>query len=258
MDDRSCADGVCQIKHRPEDLALQNLVRIQEQVKQLCITHHRQPDSCRVLPVSKTISANLLQLFCQHNQLVFAENKVQELKQKYQALKSFDPKWHLIGHLQTNKVRECVEVAEMIHSVDRLRLGQALETHLQRVGKSMDVLIQINTSGEDSKFGVPPDDAIKLIRDLRKFETLKIKGLMTLAVLSSDSPAVRRCFRKLRLLAEQYRNEGLDHVEMAELSMGMSSDYKIAIQEGSTIVRIGQDIFGPRELPNSHYWNEGK
>ncbi len=258
MDDGNCADGVCQIKNRPESFALQNLLRIQEQVMQMCIANNREPDSCRIVPVSKTISANFLQSFCQNNQLVFAENKVQELKSKYLALKSFGPKWHFVGYLQTNKVRECADVAEMIHSVDRFKLGQALETHLQRAGKSMDILVQVNTSGEASKFGVSPDNAIRLVRDLRQFETLKIKGLMTLAVFSSESAAVRNCFRQLKVLAGQIRNEGLNRVEMAELSMGMSSDYKIAIEEGSTIVRIGQEIFGPRTLPNSYYWDEEK
>lgn len=258
MDDKNCVDDACQLKIRPEDFALQNLLHLQKEIMQMCVANNREPDSCRLLPVSKTISANLLRSLCQHNHLTFAENKVQELKSKSEALKSLGPKWHFVGHLQTNKVRECVELVEMIHSVDRFKLGQALETHLQRAGKSMDILIQVNTSSETSKFGISPDNVTQLIRDLRQFETLKIKGLMTLAVFSGDLPSVRNCFRRLKALADQIRNEGLDRVDMAELSMGMSSDYKIAIEEGSTIVRIGQNIFGPRSLPNSYYWNERK
>lgn len=239
-----------------EILALEKLISVQKEVRRICIETGQSPDSCRVLPVSKTISAEVLRSLCQSGQISFGENKVQELSLKREALRSFHPEWHFIGHLQTNKVQDCIPEVRMIHSVDRLKLGRILDQHLQKAGRSMEILVQVNTSGEASKFGVSPDQAIHLVRELSQFETLKIKGLMTLAVLSKKTLEVRKCFRLLKTVSTQIQHEAIEGVEMVELSMGMSSDYKTAVEEGSTIVRVGQEIFGPREKPDSYYWNE--
>lgn len=240
----------------------QNLIRVQSEVRDLCVASKRPPHACRVLPVTKTIPADRLRQLQKQSPvptaaIEFGENKIQELKSKYQELSDLNPTWHFIGHLQSNKARDCVAMAAMLHSVDRLKLGRVLDQELQAAGKSLPILIQVNTSGEASKFGVAPDKAFQLVKDLSQFETLKIKGLMTLAILSNQSPKVRGCFQLLRQLAKEIEDAAIDKVEMTELSMGMTSDYKIAIEEGATIVRIGQGIFGPRALPDSYYWDEG-
>jgi len=256
MNNSWCSDDSCEINITPEEVALRNLRLFQTKIKQICIDHGRKPDACRVLPVSKTIPQEVLRYFCKNGEKVFGENKVQELESKYTGLSDQDPEWHFIGHLQSNKVKNCIKLATMVHSVDRLKLAVEMDRCLQRAGKSMPILIQVNTSGEASKFGVSPEQLIGLAREIRKFDTLKIKGLMTLAVLSRSTPLVRRCFQELKALAERIQNEAIMDVDMSELSMGMTSDFEVAVQEGATIVRIGQGIFGPRGLPDSHYWKE--
>lgn len=257
MTDDSCSSGVCEIKTKPEMFYIRNFKRLRAEVSQLCKDNGREANSCRIIPVSKTISPNTLRYFCEHGENVFGENKIQEMKRKHILLSDLNPEWHYIGHLQSNKVRECLEIASIIHSVDRLKLAVALDRHLQKSGKSISILIQVNTSNESSKFGVLPDESIALVREISKLKTLKIKGLMTLATLSKCSPLVRNCFKQLKTLADQIKTEAIDGVEMSELSMGMTSDYKIAIEEGATMIRVGQGIFGPRSIPDSFYWNEG-
>lgn len=250
-------DSANEISSHPNAIYLKNLHRIQSEIKELCLLNGRKENACKLLPVTKTISTNIIEYLCKNKEFLFGENKIQELKMKYETLKPEGALWQFIGHLQTNKVKDCIRFSEMIHSVDRIQLGQALDKELQRQGRSMEILVQVNTSGETSKFGVQPEEALELVNKLRMFETLKIKGLMTLAIFSEDVGKVRSCFRKLKEISEQILCEAPNHVEMKELSMGMSSDYKIAIEEGSTIVRVGQSIFGPRSTPNSYYWHEG-
>lgn len=254
MKNTRCTDGSCEINLTPEEQALRNLKLLQIEIKSLCTDFGRMSDSCKVLPVSKTIPHEILNYFCEGGQRIFGENKVQELEKKYIALNGRDLDWHFIGHLQSNKIKDCIKFAKMIHSVDRLKLAIEMDRHLQSVGRSMTILVQVNTSGEASKYGVDPANTLKLVKEISKFDTLKIKGLMTLAMLSTDSPRVRECFRLLRQISDQIRSESVANVEMVELSMGMSSDYKIAVEEGSTIVRLGQAIFGPRKVPDSFYW----
>jgi len=249
-----CTDDSCKINITPEEVALRNLKLFQTEIKQICTDHGRPPDSCRVLPVTKTIPQEVLRYFCKNGEKVFGENKVQELESKYTGLKAQDPEWHFIGHLQSNKVKDCIKLATMVHSVDRLKLAVEMDRCLQRVGKSMPILIQVNTSGEASKYGVDPANTLGLIKEISRIDTIKIRGLMTIAMLGTDSPRVRECFKLLKQISDHIRLESVANVEMVELSMGMSGYYKIAVEEGSTIVRIGQAIFGPRRLPDSFFW----
>lgn len=254
MKNNRCTDGLCETNVTPEEQALRDLKLLQFEIKSICTDFGRKSDSCRVLPVSKTIPQEILSYFCEKGEKIFGENKVQELESKYTGLSDQDPEWHFIGHLQSNKVKDCIKLAKMVHSVDRLKLAFEMDRYLQSAGKSMPILIQVNTSGEASKYGVDPANTLRLIKEISRFDTLKIKGLMTIAMLGTDSPRVRECFMLLRQISDQIRSESVANVEMVELSMGMSGDYKIAVEEGSTIVRIGQAIFGPRRLPDSFFW----
>lgn len=241
-----------------ENIALNNLEALQKNIKDLCLQNNRDKNACRLLPVTKTVPSSTLRHLILNGHSTFGENKVQEIKLKNSQLSDLNPKWHMIGNLQTNKVKDCIDHIELLHSVDRISLAEKLESELQKRGRSLDILVQVNTSGEASKFGTSPESTIQLIKDLKPFETLNVKGLMTLAIFSGDEIKVRQCFKILKNLSDTIKNEGLSHVEMRELSMGMSSDYKIAIEEGSTIVRVGTTIFGKRPTPDSIYWPEEK
>ncbi len=178
----------------------------------------------------------------------FGENKVQEILRKHEELGDKKVEWHFIGNLQTNKVRKLLDVpTKYIHSVDRLELAVELDRQLQKRGESREVLLEVNTSGEPSKSGAQPESAVELMRTVAQFDTLKVKGLMTIGALSERDDEVRRCFIRLRELFVQARDEAIDKVEMLELSMGMSGDFEIAIQEGATMVRVGTAIFGERK-----------
>lgn len=164
--------------------------------------------------------------------------------------------WHFIGHLQTNKVKDVVKYVTLIHSVDRLKLGQALNQQLLKENKTMDILVQVNTAYEESKFGVPPESALELVEQLAALERLKIKGLMTIGKWKGTPEETRQCFRLLKSIRAQIREKDIPHVGMDELSMGMSGDFQAAIEEGATMIRVGTQVFGERYLPDSYYWDE--
>ena len=171
------------------------------------------------------------------------ENRIQEAKEKLPHLPKTITK-HFIGRLQTNKVRDAVRLFGMIQSVDSLKLARKIDEECGKTGKTMPVLIQINTSDEPQKSGVSLGDAIPLIEDVSKLKNIQIQGLMTLAIHSSDEDKARACFQKLKQLFDQMKNEKFPNVKMTHLSMGMSEDYRIAIKEGANMVRIGRGIFG--------------
>lgn len=213
----------------------------------------RDPDEVHLMPVSKTVPANRMRLAAAAGIAEFGENKVQEAYRKWQELSDLDLRWCVIGNLQTNKAKYVARFASEFHALDRIRAAEALERRLQLEGRSLDVFVQVNTSGEASKYGVAPKNLPKLLKDLAAFETLNVRGLMTLAIFSADTNRVRSCFQLLRQLRNQAQQDAV-HPNLRELSMGMSADFELAIEEGATTVRIGQEIFGPRPLPDSHYW----
>ncbi len=212
----------------------------------------------KLIAVSKTFPAERIAEAIGAGLFRFGENRVQEIVSKFDALKDrktvnvmrgkpVPVEWHFIGHLQTNKVKKLLDVpTRFIHSVDRLELAVELDRQLQKRGESRHILVEVNTSGEESKSGVEPEKAISLVREIAAFGTLKIKGFMTIGKNISDTSLIRECFVKLRETFERTRDEGLEGVEMKELSMGMSGDFEIAVEEGATIIRIGSAIFGER------------
>ncbi len=225
----------------------ENLQKIKQKISE-ALTRSEDPERLvKLVAVSKTFSCEKILEALSAGQNIFGENYVQELSQKYNELKDERIEWHMIGHIQTNKAKKILEIPTfLIHSIDRIDLAIQLDKHLQKLGQSRDVLVEVNTSGEASKSGVHPDEVISFVRSLKNFETLRVKGLMTVGALTDNQAKTRNCFRKLRKIFLDVRNEGIDRIEMIELSMGMSSDFQIAVEEGATIVRIGTAIFGER------------
>ena len=231
-----------------------NLQSAQARITEACRQAGRDPADVRLLPVSKTVDAARLRAAHAAGCRWLGENKVQEARQKWQALADLPGlRWSIIGHLQTNKARDVARFADEFQALDSLRVAEALERRLQAEGRGLDVFVQVNTSGEASKFGLAPDAVPAFVRGLHAYPALRLRGLMTLAVFSSDPDAVRACFRRLRELRDAISDTA--HAgDARELSMGMSGDYELAIAEGATVVRIGQAIFGARKTPDSHYW----
>lgn len=236
-----------------------NLNRVLKRIERACIHCGRDPQSVRLLMATKTVDPERIKTALQSGQRLIAENKIQEVKEKYEALKHIPHESHFIGHLQTNKIKDLLKCeVGCVQSLDRINLAKKLQQRLAFEQKELDVFIQVNTSGEESKFGASPDEAIELTQKVAAMDRLHIKGLMTIGLFSDDKEKVRLCFQKLKTIQQQIIDLNLPNVEMKELSMGMSSDMEIAIAEGSTIVRVGTAIFGKRIYPDSHYWNENK
>ncbi|SIT81012.1 YggS family pyridoxal phosphate-dependent enzyme [Pontibaca methylaminivorans] len=228
-----------------------NLARVQDRIHAASRQSGRAADSVRLLPVTKTVPAHVLRLAHAAGVHDFGENKLQEARDKQAALSDLAIRWCIIGHLQTNKVKYLVRFAAEFHALDSIRLAEALNRRLDQEGRDLDVYVQVNTSGEDSKFGLAPDALLPFVERLPDYPRLRPKGLMTLAVFSSDHERVRTCFRLLRDLRDK---AVAVHPEIAQLSMGMSGDYELAIEEGADVVRVGQAIFGPRPTNDAFYW----
>ncbi|MEA4916927.1 YggS family pyridoxal phosphate-dependent enzyme [Proteiniphilum sp.] len=235
-----------------------NLSIIHQRMEAACRKANRDVDDVRLLLATKTVPSERIAFALECGETLIGENKVQELKEKNEALLPYNYESHFIGHLQTNKIKDVLRYVTCIESVDRLDVARKLDQRLQYEGRSIDILVQVNTSSEESKFGIDPADAIPFIREIAKYETLAIKGLMTIGLFSAEEEKVRGCFRLLSNIRQQVVEEGIPNVEMRELSMGMSGDLEIAIEEGATIVRVGTAIFGRRIYPDSYYWNESK
>ncbi|WP_028544304.1 YggS family pyridoxal phosphate-dependent enzyme [Paenibacillus taiwanensis] len=240
-----------------EKLIKQNLELVRRQMKLACQASGRQPEEVKLLLATKTVPIEKLTMAMQAGETLFGENKAQELRSKFPLMQQYEQvEWHFIGHLQTNKVKDVVKYVTLIHSVDRLRLGQALHQQLLKENKTIDILVQINTSYEESKFGASPESAWELVEQLSQFETLNIKGLMTIGKLGANNDETRHCFQLLKQIQTDIKKRQIARVELDMLSMGMSGDFRVAIEEGATIIRVGTNVFGQRYLPDGYYWNE--
>jgi pyridoxal phosphate enzyme (YggS family) len=232
-----------------------NLAAVQARIQEACRRVGRDSSTVRLLPVSKTKPEASLRLAYAAGCRMLGENKVQEAHRKWESMQDLsDLQWSVIGHLQTNKAKVVARFASEFQALDSLRVAQALDRRLQEEGRSLDVFVQVNTSGETSKYGLAPEDAQAFIQALPAYSALRVRGLMTLALFSGEAERVRRCFVLLRTLRDQLQQSAPAGIELNELSMGMSGDFDIAIEEGATVVRVGQAIFGARALPDSHYW----
>lgn len=244
-------EDILRFGHEPARTFAANLHDVQERIAAACLRSGRQPEDVRLLPVTKTVPAHVLRCAFAAGISDFGENKLQEARDKQAALDDLAIRWSIIGHLQTNKVKYLVRFASEFHALDSLRLAEELNRRLDTQGRDLDVFVQVNTSGEASKYGLHPDDLTAFVERLPKYPRLKPRGLMTLALFSADTERVRCCFGLLRAL----RDKSLAvHPDLTQLSMGMSGDYEIAIAEGADVVRVGQAIFGPRPTDDAFYW----
>ncbi len=232
-----------------------NLDAVQKRIDKACANSNRELSEVRLLPVSKTVPEERIRMAYAAGCRFLGENKVQEALEKSEAMADLtDLKWSVIGHLQSNKAKFVARFADEFQALDSLKLAGALDRRLQIEGRSLDVFVQVNSSGEDSKFGLPPEAVLEFVQQLPAFSSLHVRGLMTLALFSADEARVRPCFERMRDLQEVLRQDAPESLSFDELSMGMSGDFELAIEEGATVVRVGQAIFGPRAVPDSHYW----
>lgn len=223
----------------------ENMNYVQSKINEACKRAGRNPEEVTLIAVSKTKPASYIEEAYNAGKRDFGENKVQELCDKYDILPD-DIKWHLIGHLQTNKVKYIVEKAYMIHSVDSFKLASQIEKEAIKHNKDVDILIEVNVANEKSKFGLTYEETISTIEQIKDLSHVHIKGLMTIAPFTDTPEDNRKYFKKLKELSIKIAELGMNNVEMRELSMGMTNDYEIAVEEGATLVRVGTGIFGER------------
>jgi hypothetical protein len=226
-------------------LIKENLDIVEARITNACLKAGRSREEVTLIAVSKTKPVSMLSEVYETGILDFGENKVQELTTKYTEL-SKDIKWHLIGHLQTNKVKYIVDKVSLIHSVDSLKLGQQIDKEAEKKNVICDILIEVNVAKEDTKFGVFVDNVYPLVLELAKLKHIRVRGLMTIAPYVEDPEKNREHFRNLRQLNIDIKSKNIDNVTMNILSMGMTGDYEVAIEEGATMVRVGTGIFGER------------
>lgn len=225
----------------------ENLTRVYRRIEQAAIRSGRDPAAVRLVAVSKTVSAARIAEAIGCGVRLLGENYIQEARQKIGALDAGQTAWHFIGHLQTNKARFAVELFDLIHSVDSLKLARALDKQARQLDKVQSILVQVNLAGEATKSGIGAEEAPRLIRDMSRCSNLVVRGLMTMPPFFNAPEKVRPYFKALRQLAERLAAMDIPGVTMAELSMGMTGDFEVAVEEGATLVRIGTAIFGERQ-----------
>ena len=234
----------------------ENIRHIMKRIQTACKKAGRDPKEVQLLLATKTVEPErILQAFSCGCTLI-GENKIQELRDKYEALSVVPHTAHFIGHLQSNKIKEVVQYAQCIQSIDNLDTAQKLEQRLAQEGRNLDILVQVNTSAEESKFGCTPEEAEALVKAIATLPHITIRGFMTIGLFSGEEDKVRSCFRCLKQVQQRIAAMGLPNVSPDILSMGMSGDLEIAIEEGSTMLRIGTAVFGERHYPDTYYWNE--
>ncbi len=229
----------------------ENLKAVERQIEEACKRAGREREDVTLIAVSKTKPVAMLQEVYSEGVRDFGENKVQELCDKIEQLPR-DIKWHMIGHLQRNKVKYIVGNVALIHSVDTYRLAEEINIHAKKKNITVPILVEINIAGEKTKFGTAAEDAMLLVEDISKLENVRIMGLMTIAPPVVDPEENRPYFRKIKQLSVDIINKNIDNVSMEILSMGMTGDYAVAIEEGATMVRVGTGIFGERNYKKSN------
>lgn len=225
----------------------QNVETVRNRIRQACLRCGRSPEDVRLVAVSKTFGADRIREAIEAGQLEFGENFVQELKEKRQQLHDDRVNWHFVGHLQTNKVKYIAEYIHLIHSVDSLHLAEEIQKRAEKIGREIEVLIEVHTTDEATKWGVLPSEAVDLIKSVSRLRHVRVRGLMTMGPFSDDPNNSRPSYRQLQEIRQKVLREGIENVSMAELSMGMTHDFEVAIGEGATIVRLGTAIFGERK-----------
>ena len=227
----------------------ENLEQVEQNIERACKKAGRARSEVTLIAVSKTKPVEMIQEIYDAGCRDFGENKVQELCEKIEQLPN-DIKWHMIGHLQRNKVKYIIDNhVSLIHSVDSYRLAEEINIQAKKKNVIVPILVEVNIAMEESKFGISPEDAIALVEQIAELKNVKIEGLMTIAPYVVDAEEKRLYFRKIKQLSVDIGNKNIDNVSMKILSMGMTGDYMVAIEEGATMVRVGTGIFGERNYP---------
>ncbi|PBJ14398.1 YggS family pyridoxal phosphate-dependent enzyme [Flavobacterium sp. ACN6] len=232
-----------------------NLLDVHQRIENACRISGRNPEEVQLLLATKTVPAEKIKIAIEAGETLMGENKMQELRDKDFELKNLPVERHFIGHLQTNKVKDVLKYVSCIQSLDHLNLADELHKQLQNQNRKLDVFVQLNTSYEESKFGLPPEDVLSFIKKIKTYETLNIKGLMTIGLLDVEKEKMIPSLRLLKTIRDEIYTEGIDGLSNLKLSMGMSQDLELAIAEGSNMVRVGTSIFGNRFL-GKEIWNE--
>ena len=227
------------------DQIAHNLQEVTRKIEDAALKAGRNPGGVTLIAVSKTKPVSMLLEAYEQGCRDFGENKVQEILEKYDRMPA-DTRFHMIGHLQRNKVKYILDKVALIHSVDSVRLAQEISKEAVKRNLETDILIEVNVAEEETKFGTRPEDTISLIREIAQLPAVHIKGLMTIAPYVEKSEENRKYFEKLRQLAVDIREQNIDNVKVEVLSMGMTGDYEVAVEEGATYVRVGTGIFGGR------------
>ena len=222
------------------------LEKIQQRISQAAEACGRHPDDVRLVAVSKTMPKEMLAQAVEAGVDTLGENYVQEAREKFNQLYTLPVAWHFIGHLQSNKAKYVVKIFDLIHSVDSLKLAREINKQAKKIDKIQEILVQVNISQEDSKSGTHVESTVDTIRDISSLENVAVKGLMTMPPFFNAPEKVQPFFKALRELRDKVDAENIPNVSMHELSMGMTGDFEVAIQEGATLVRIGTAIFGER------------
>lgn len=223
----------------------ENIQHVEQVIDEVCRQSGRKRSEVTLIVVSKTKPVEMLEEAYETGCRDFGENKVQELVEKYEVLPK-DIRWHMIGHLQRNKVKYIVDKVYLIHSVDSLRLAEEISKEAAKKKVEVNILVEVNVAGEETKFGTDCEEAKQLVRDIAQLPNVHIKGLMTIAPYVDDSEENRIYFQQLKKLSVDISRENIDNVSMKVLSMGMTGDYAVAVSEGATYVRVGTGIFGER------------
>ncbi len=218
-----------------------NIINLKKEIENTCMRTGRSTGDITIIAATKYASPQQVKLIYDLGIKNFGENRADQLAEKYSVTKK-DSIWHFIGHLQSRKIKTVVPLVEFIHSIDKISTLSKINGEAEKLNKRQKILIEVNISGEESKFGINPDDLYTFLKEALSFQNIEVAGLMTMAPLTDDFELIRGIFRKLRILRDKLR-EDFDNTELIELSMGMSNDYKVAIEEGATMVRIGSVIF---------------
>ncbi len=226
-------------------LLIENLGQVEKRIEEACKKGKRKREEVTLIAVSKTKPVSMIETIYQAGVREFGENKVQELCEKYELMEK-DIHWHMIGHLQRNKVRQVIEKAYLIHSVDSLRLAQQIEQEAAKLEKTVSILVEVNVAKEASKFGIMLEETENFLKEISAFKHISVQGLMTTAPFVENPEENRIYFRKLYQLSVDMKRKNIDNINMQFLSMGMTNDFEVAIEEGANIVRIGTGIFGER------------
>lgn len=223
-----------------------NIENIKTKINNSCKISNRDKEDVKLIAVTKTVDIDAINEAIECGATDVGENKPQELSRKFEVIGD-KVRWHLIGSLQTNKVKYIIDKVYMIHSIDRLSLCEEIQKRAEKIDRTINCLVQVNISKEDSKHGIYEEDAVSFIKTIASsYPNIKIKGLMTMAPNTDDKELIRSVFKKLKKLSITIDNENIEGVSMDELSMGMSNDFEIAVEEGATFVRVGTSIFGKR------------